>query len=89
MTIVFWDIDVDQLSLQSPWVSAFGICRVLVDNLECWAWLPGREGVRGRGTGGFLIEAPGWLNNGPFYASKRQTMFSIIRVNQSQETSDD
>ena len=78
VAIVVQDIHVGILRLQALWDLAFGICGGFVDALECWARLSGtvhgRKGAGDCGFGGFLIEAPGWLNSVPFYASKRQTM---------------
>ena len=84
MAIVIRDIHVGQLRLEALWDLVFGICGVFVDVLECWVRLSetvhGRKGARDHRYGGFLIEALEWLNNVPFYASERQTMFSFIRV---------
>ena len=75
------DLHVGKLRLQARWVSVSSICGGLIDVLECRARMSGtihvRKGAGDRGYGGFLTE---WLNNVPFYANKRQSMFSVIRV---------
>jgi len=82
MTIVIRDIHVGRLRLQARWVSVSGIRGVFVDVPECWARLSGtvleRKGARDCRSDGFLIEALEWLNNVSFYATKRQTVFSLF-----------
>ena len=80
MTTVIRGIHVDELRLRALWVSVFGICGVFLDVLECWARLSGTV----LGSGGFLIDAPGWFNNGPFYVKPCFQLFVS-----SQETNDD
>ena len=78
MAIGIWDIHVGEWRLLALWYSVFGICGIFVDVLKCWARLSGtvlgQKGTGECGSDGFLIEAPEWVNNVSFYASKRQTM---------------
>ena len=79
MAIGIRDIHLGELRLQALWDSVFGICGVFVDVLEYWARLSGtvhvRKGARDREL---LVEAPEWLNNGPFYIKLCFQLFCVI-----------